>query len=114
MTRERLRRLVAILLLAIFSGSGLGLELDELLHPAAQHSGPLGVSHLDPPGGCGAHAEHCALLRSAPARPLVEPGTARIPFIASITTPAGVSRPAPPASVDRDLLHSARPPPPAS
>jgi hypothetical protein len=115
MIRERFQRLVAIVLLSAFGGSGLGLqELDALIHPAARDSGPVGVAHLDPLGGCGAHAEHCVLARSASVRPLELPAASRVPFFTSVSTvaprPLLVLR----ASAGRNLLHTARPPPAAS
>ncbi len=60
----RLRRLAlrlkALLLLATFVGSGLPTALDVALHHLRPGlAAPL--PHLDPPGGCHSHAEHCLL-----------------------------------------------------
>jgi hypothetical protein len=70
MSRSIRQRLYAVLLLSLFAGSGIGLPaLDELLYHIGRDSGPpAGVAHLDLPGGCGAHSEHCALVASASVR----------------------------------------------
>jgi hypothetical protein len=59
------RRLVAWLLLSVFLGAGTTLPgPDALLHrwtrQADEHR-----THLEPAGGCGAHAEKCTLGRTA-------------------------------------------------
>jgi hypothetical protein len=73
MSRTLRQRVHAVLLLAIFAGSGTGLPaLDELLYHTGRDSGPpAGIAHLDPPQGCGAHSEHCALTALTSVRPLV-------------------------------------------
>jgi len=73
MSRSVRQRLHAILLLTLFAGSGTGLPaLDELLYHSGRESGPpAGVAHLDPPHGCGAHSEHCALTALTSLRSLV-------------------------------------------
>jgi hypothetical protein len=62
----RRSKLKAWLLLAVFFGAGTSLPgLDALLfhwHVADQHA----AAHVEPAGGCSAHAEHCTLGRTPP------------------------------------------------
>jgi hypothetical protein len=59
------RSLVAGILLVTFLGAGTSLPgLDELLYhsrPSTEHLGP----HVEPAGGCGAHADDCSLGRAS-------------------------------------------------
>ncbi len=115
MTRDLLRRFAALLLLTVFVGGGMGLqEVDALLYPSGHESGPAGVSHLDPPGGCGAHTEHCVLVPSAAVRPLATFAPGRVPLDAAVVSPTLTDSAVQPESADADFLHSARPPPSAS
>jgi len=68
MNRTLPQRLHAVLLLGLFAGGGIGLPVvDGFLYHSGVHSAPDPV-HIDPPGGCGSHAEHCALTAFASAR----------------------------------------------
>jgi hypothetical protein len=59
------RRLVACLLLAVFLGAGTTLPgPDALLHHWGAQAGE-SRAHVEPAGGCGAHAEKCTLGRTA-------------------------------------------------
>ena len=107
------RRVYAVLLLSLFAGSGLGLPaLDELLYHIGKDSAPpAGVAHVDPPGGCGAHSEHCALVASASVRQhatITQPNL-RIEVVRPdyvVFHPVFSLR-----SVDRSLLQPSRAPP---
>ncbi len=59
------RRLVALLLLAVFLGAGTTLpDADALLFHWSGASEQL-VAHVEPAGGCGSHSERCTLGRTA-------------------------------------------------
>jgi len=69
MIRSRGRRLGALFLLTAFLTGGYGLsDLDAFLFHSSAHPVRADVSHVDQPGGCGAHAERCVLALSS-ARP---------------------------------------------
>jgi hypothetical protein len=69
MIRPSGRRLGALFLLTAFLAGGYGLsDLDALLFHSSTHGARADVAHLDQPGGCGAHAERCALALTT-ARP---------------------------------------------
>src|SRR5947199_1535708 len=72
MPRSSLNRLVALLLTISFVGGGFGLATADALvfHSHGQQSNAGGAPHFDQPGGCGAHAEHCALSLLASLRQL--------------------------------------------
>ena len=113
MSRSVRQRLYSILLLSFFAGSGIGLPaLDELLyHMGRESAPPTGVAHFDAPGGCGAHAEHCALVASASVRhhAAVTQHHLRIEVVSSqnvVFHPVLSLR-----SVDRSLLQPSRAPP---
>jgi hypothetical protein len=107
------RRLYAVLLLSLFAGSGIGLPaLDELLYHMGRDSAPpAGVAHVDVPGGCGAHSEHCALVASVSVRQhaAVTHHNLRIEVLRNdyvVFRPVFSLR-----SVDRTLLQPSRAPP---
>jgi hypothetical protein len=115
MNRTCLRQFTALLLLVVFAGGGIGSEqLDALLFAAGHDSSPIGVNHLDPPGGCGAHTEHCVLARAAAVRPLGTVAPIRVQLFAPATLSASCRWQIRAASVDPNSLHTARPPPAAS
>ena len=104
MIRATGRRLGALFLLTAFLAGGYGLsDFDALLFHSNGHGTRPDVAHLDQPGGCGAHAERCALALSAatpqyigqaPIKVRVSPAVAR-PSI----SPAPAPRPAPVATL---------------
>jgi hypothetical protein len=60
------RRLVALLLLAVFLGTGTTLPgPDALLHHWFDSAAEQQRGHVEPAGGCGGHAEQCTLGRTA-------------------------------------------------
>jgi hypothetical protein len=113
MGRSLRHRLHAFLLLTLFVGSGTGLPaLDELLYHSGREAGPpAGTAHVDPPNGCGAHAEHCVLAAVNAARQLasVEQPTHRFAIVSENETEFHwvVSL----RSFDHSLLQSSRAPP---
>jgi len=115
MSRELARRLAGIILLAVFIAGGMGLqELDAVLYGSGHDSAPAGVAHLDPPGGCGAHQEHCVLAPSALVRSLATIASARVPVGTTVSAPTLPRTPVLPDSAAPGFLHTARPPPAAS
>jgi len=59
------RRLLALVLLAVFLGAGTTVPgPDALLHHWTGQSDEL-RTHIEPAGGCGSHAERCTLGRAA-------------------------------------------------
>jgi hypothetical protein len=113
MSRTLVRRFASLFPLVAFAGGGIGLErFDALLF--GHESKPLGVSHLDPLGGCGAHTEHCVLARAAAVRPLGAVAPIRVQLFAPVTDPALRHHQSTAVSAELDPLHTARPPPAAS
>jgi hypothetical protein len=88
-------RLRALLLLALFLSAGTSLpSLDALffhLHPDPA----AGRIHIEPAGGCTAHAEHCTLGRAPAGSRAVTPLVIVIRFTADVRPALG------PASADR-------------
>ena len=82
-------RIRAFLLLALFLGAGTSLpSLDAMLyhrHGAERHAGD---THLDPPGGCGGHADHCTLGRTPPGSRSVQPWTVEVRITPGRAVPA--------------------------
>ena len=105
---------MALLLLVVFAGGGIGPEqLDALLFASGHESSHAGVNHVDPLGGCGAHTEHCVLARAAAVRPLGTVAPVRVQLLAPVTFSALRHWQIRAASVDPNPLHTARPPPAA-
>src|SRR6185437_8137752 len=107
------RRFQAILLLSLFVGAGMGAPaLDTLLYHTGYQAPAGGETHFDPPGGCGAHAEHCVLTTccaSGAKFAAVVLGSLRIEAVTQ-TRPS--SRPvARPNSASQTFLHHSRAPP---
>ena len=114
MIRRGSRRLGALFLLTAFLAGGFGLsDLDAALF----HSQPRGVradvAHLEQPGGCGAHAEHCVLAlatarvataAAAPVKVRLTPQVSQVPAAAPSTV----------WSASRTSLQYSRAPPHAS
>jgi hypothetical protein len=114
MGRCRHSRLIALLLAALFVGSGFALpDLDAVLYHS-HRAVPVDVAHVDLPGGCGAHAERCALTLMAPL-PQLAPATSAV---RSIGLPAErnpiVPVPAPVSTYSQLLPPSRAPPATAS
>jgi hypothetical protein len=113
MRRRLTARLSALFLTTVFLGSGFALpDLDALLYHSSGVAQP-DVGHVDLPGGCGAHAEQCALTLATPITQLAP----AIPAVRSISIPPARSVilpvEAPPATQPR-LLHPPRAPPVAA
>jgi hypothetical protein len=71
MRHPLLRRFNALLLAVAFVTGGFGLaDADALLFHSGRQSQPADAPHFDPPGGCGGHAEHCALAVATSLRQL--------------------------------------------
>jgi hypothetical protein len=104
-------RVRAWLLLALFLGAGTSLpSLDALLFHL--HVDPLaGRVHVEPAGGCTAHADHCTLGRTSPGSRAVAPLVVAIRLAAHVQS-APVRRPPVPALEARvALLPPSRAPP---
>ena len=116
MLRVASRRLAGLFLAVSFLGGGFVLpNLDAMLY----HSGPAATSahsdHFDLPGGCGAHAEHCALVASASVRQLANLGFAALPSSRAPSTHQVTISVVVPRVTHRTFLHPSRAPPlPAS
>jgi len=111
MNRTLPQRLHAVLLLGLFAGGGIGLPVvDGFLYHSGVHSAPDPV-HIDPPGGCNAHAEHCALTAFASARDHVLATHQSSRF--EVTSQDYIVRRAVPLlrSFNRNLLQPSRAPP---
>jgi len=112
MSRGLLRRFNALLLAVAFVTGGFGLaDVDALVFHSGRQSQPAEAPHFDPPGGCGAHAEHCALVLAASLRQLA--GTSGVVDRCSSAVHHDQVR-APvltPRSADRTNLQPARAPP---
>jgi hypothetical protein len=115
MTRTLVGRLQALLLLTAFVGGGFGLsDLDALLYHTGQRAASADVAHIELPGGCGAHAEHCVLAVAASLRQLGSRVAARVCVIRT-TTITRVAAPIPtPRSANRTRLQRSRAPPTAA
>src|SRR3954469_11368791 len=114
MAGRRPSRLTALFLAALFIGSGFALpDLDALLYHSHQASAPVDVGHVDLPGGCGAHAERCALtlmIPPPPIPPVVSPVRTSGLSAESIHVRSVLATP----STFQAFLHPSRAPPAAS
>lgn len=85
MRRPPLRRLLALVIATLFSATTITLPFADALldhlHPAAttRHA-----DHLELPGGCGAHAEHC-LVSSTSATLPAHPAHSAAPFAVTLS-----------------------------
>jgi hypothetical protein len=115
MRRSLAARVNALLLTIAFVSGGFGLAtVDALVFHAGHHSHPADVPHFDQPGGCGAHAEHCALVLAASLRQLAGAVGMAHRLTAAVLDDA-VLAPVPAArSADPTNLHPARAPPTAT
>ncbi|MDZ4862806.1 MAG: hypothetical protein SGJ01_05100 [Gemmatimonadota bacterium] len=77
LTPRPLLRLLSLVVVALFSATTITLPFADALldhlHPSAT-ARP--ADHLEGPGGCGAHAEHCLLSRTTATRPAHPAGAA--------------------------------------
>lgn len=112
MGRTLLGRLSRLFLVVAFVGSGFGLpEVDALLYHSSGHAPPADVAHVDLPGGCGAHAEHCVLALTTSLRQLGVTTTAGLRVLRVETVyPVPALMPAL-LSADRTNLQPSRAPP---
>jgi hypothetical protein len=112
MHRHVSRRLAAVILVASFISGGFGLpNLDVILYHVGHQGSLAQVDHVDAPGGCGAHSEHCLLVVSASVRQLANAALTHAPAhgttwrlqsdLPDIVLP----------TADRTLLHLSRAPP---
>jgi hypothetical protein len=107
---RRIRRFSALFLTAVFLGSGFALpELDALLYHSSGVAQP-DVAHVDLPGGCGAHAEHCALTLATPV-PQLAPSQSAIRSLGAAPVHRVLVPVIAPRSADYPLLHPSRAPP---
>jgi hypothetical protein len=116
MPRTLLNRLMALLLAISFVGGGFGLATADALvfHSHGQRSDATGAPHFDPPGGCGAHAEHCALSLLASLRQLAStPGIVQR-FAADLRSDKVVAPIVAPRPLDSTNLQPVRAPPTAA
>jgi hypothetical protein len=106
------RRLSGVLLTVVLLGGGFGLPaLDALLYHSGQQSAGANVAHFDPPGGCGAHAEHCVLLLTLSLRQLGGPAFSEV-RLTHLLTETGVYLAVPALRVtDPTYQHRSRAPP---
>lgn len=113
MPRSLLKRLMALLLAISFVGGGFGLATADALvfHSHGQQSDATGAPHFDQPGGCGAHAEHCALSLLASLRQLASTSGIAQRFAAELRTDTVVAPTLAPRPVDSTNLQPARAPP---
>jgi hypothetical protein len=113
MRRHLRHRLHALLLLTLFLGSGTGLPaLDELLYHSGRDTDPaLGLAHLDPPHGCGAHSEHCVLAAVSAVRQLAPVHHTVFRFEVYSRDEAPLPLVSAARSFDRSLLQPSRAPP---
>jgi hypothetical protein len=115
MRRSLAARVNALLLTIAFVSGGFGLAtVDALVFHAGHRSEAADGPHFDPPGGCGAHSEHCALVLSASLRQL--PGAAGTAdrFTAAEHEDRVLAPVLAPRSADSTNLHPARAPPTAT
>jgi hypothetical protein len=104
-------RVRAWLLLALFLSAGTSLPSpDALLHHL--HPDPFaGRVHVEPAGGCTAHADHCTLGRTPPGSRAAAP----VPFVAHLArddrADAILLPPAPHLGARANLLPASRAPP---
>jgi hypothetical protein len=114
MTGRRPNRLIALLLTALFVGSGFALpDLDALLYHSHRVSPPADVGHVDLPGGCGAHAERCALTLMAPL-PQIAPATSAVRALGLAPERSPLRPVVAPPSTYQAFLHPSRAPPAAA
>jgi hypothetical protein len=115
MLRSRRPRMYALVFAALFLGSGFVLpDLDALLYHSVRVSSEGNATHLELPGGCGAHSERCAIALATPVLQLAP----YAPQAHSTSLKPAQATPAPllvlPSS-SGPLLHPSRAPPePAS
>ncbi|MGH7518207.1 MAG: hypothetical protein ACREOC_12175 [Gemmatimonadales bacterium] len=103
------RRIRGLILAVVFVG-GIGLpEVDGLLYHTHRQARP--TSHVDLPGGCGAHTERCAIAGAFPTPRLASLAPAGVRAL-DTACPHEISAPAlPPRSADTNLLQLPRAPP---
>ena len=113
MSRGVRQRLNAFVLLLLFAGSGVGLPaVDELLYHSGRDPGPLpGLAHLDPPHGCGAHSERCALNVIISVQPLGSVAQAATRIETTTSDYVAFRFITRLRSIDRSLLQPSRAPP---
>jgi hypothetical protein len=109
--RAGLRRAVALLLLAVFLGSGTTLpSADALLH----HSGDQAETqrpHIEPAGGCASHVESCVLGRAATGTGAVVADAVVLTLAAADYAAAETAGGLPPLSSFRGIFPPSRAPP---
>lgn len=105
-------RFLAALVALLFVGSSFGYEdLDALLFHRGTDGVPASASHLELPGGCGAHAERCPLGHQAFAPRLPAAAASRVRLVhdaVHAAPPAAATRPR--ALARRRLLPVRAPP----
>jgi hypothetical protein len=116
MPRGSLNRLMALLLAISFVGGGFGLASADALvfHSSGHRADAADAPHFDQPGGCGAHAEHCALYLLASLRHLAGASGVTHRFTADVRHVWVAAPVLAPRDADSTNLQPARAPPPAS
>jgi hypothetical protein len=113
MSHKGIRRFAAVLLLGVL-GSGFALPgLDELLYHAVRASVRADLAHIDRPGGCESHAEHCIAAPMVYAPRLTAAASLGLPIHNAFGERACPSRTSDPRSSDRHTPQQPRAPPTA-
>jgi hypothetical protein len=106
-------RLAALFLATTFLGGGVGLPgLDALLYHSGRqpYSNVTRADHVDRPGGCDAHAEHCVLAASTSVRQVVTLAVGGMRISTAVCRDC-VAAPVAPRSAERLTLPASRAPP---
>jgi hypothetical protein len=107
------RRFAAVLLLVVL-GSGFALPgLDELLYHRAPATERVDLAHVDQPGGCESHAEHCIAAAMVYAPRVVASSSPTLPTHTAVADRAPAILTSHPRSSDRQTPQQPRAPPTA-
>ena len=115
MDRTLSRRLTALFLAFAFAGGVFGLPaLDALIYHSGHQSLVAEGPHFDEPGGCGSHAEHCALALSGALGQLASVATSSARIVRTATVEPAAAPSIIPHAVYRTPLPPSRAPPSAA
>lgn len=111
MSHRVVRRFGAVLMLGVL-GSGFALPgLDELLYHTVRGSVPADLAHVDQPGGCDSHAEHCVAAPLPCAPRLAASPSAALRAHTAVADRAAAIPTSDPRSSDRQSPQQPRAPP---
>jgi hypothetical protein len=113
MPQACVRRCAAVALLVVLGGGFALPGLDELLYHRLPARAGSNVAHIDQPGGCDSHAEHCVAAPLAYAPRLAASPSPAVPMHAADAQRGPAILTSDPRSTDRQTPQQPRAPPTA-